>query len=89
MPPAIGHDIQLAIGVEVSDGDSVDVRIGVRSERECGDGLKPPLPSPSNTVRYGVPVLAITKSGLPSPLKSPTAMSFGPSPVGIGGPGAR
>jgi hypothetical protein len=33
MPPAIGHDIQLAIGVEVSDGDSVDVRIGVRSER--------------------------------------------------------
>src|SRR3954469_22116166 len=50
--------------------------------------VKPPAPSPSNTLMLPPMKLSAAKSGLPSLLKSPTAMDLGVWPTVTGKPGA-
>src|SRR3954453_13369679 len=50
--------------------------------------VKPPAPSPRNTLRLPPMKLSATKSGLPSLLKSPTATDLGVWPTVTGEPGA-
>ena len=49
---------------------------------------KLPEPVPSNTVTVEAPKLAIARSSLPSPLKSPVSMARGPFPTARGLPAA-
>src|SRR3954465_13930792 len=50
--------------------------------------VKPPAPSPRNTLTLPPMKLSATKSGLPSLLKSPTASDLGVWPTVTGEPGA-
>src|SRR5436190_7201511 len=50
--------------------------------------MKPPAPSPRNTLTLPPMKLSATKSGLPSLLKSPTATDLGVVPTITGEPGA-
>ena len=53
-----------------------------------GAGWNPPVPSPRRTVKSLELLLAVTISGLPSPLKSATATDCGPVPTANGLPAA-
>src|SRR5438552_5494824 len=53
-----------------------------------GAVVKTPEPFPSNTVTLLLPRFAVARSGMPSPLKSPTATKAGNDPTANGLPAA-
>src|SRR5436305_137956 len=61
---------------------------GPAATGERGALAKPPLPLPSRMLTLLLLRLATARSGLPSPLKSPTATEAGVLPTPTGEPGA-
>ncbi len=53
-----------------------------------GAGANVPSPAPSRTLTLLEPMLAVTRSGLPSPFTSPTATEYGVVPTAGDKPGA-
>ena len=68
--------------------DSEMLVVLVSAKGEAGKAVNPPLPSPLKTEMVLSPLLATTKSRLPSPLKSATATALGFVPTGKGDPAA-
>ena len=78
--PGVGHgQVELAVAVEVPHRHGA--RRGPGGEVD-GAAAKVPLPLPSSTLTLSLPALATARSGLPSPLKSPTATEIGRVPGG-------
>ncbi len=55
---------------------------------EPGAGANEPSPFPSRTLTVSLMMLAVTRSGLPSPFTSTTTTENGPEPTETGEPGA-
>ncbi len=72
------HQVELAVAVEVADGH--EGRLGAGGEVGLG-GEAAETVAQQHADRVGALAFAVTRSSLPSPLKSPTATQLGPAPV--------